>query len=42
MVRGYKVNVQYQAVAEGEQKARKQAISGVILNALKKLKGSRK
>jgi len=41
-VRGYKVKVDYQAVGEGEQKARKQAISQVILGALKKLKGSRK
>jgi hypothetical protein len=41
-VRGYKVKVQYQPVAEGEQKARKQAISGVILGALKKLKANRK
>jgi hypothetical protein len=37
-VRGYKVKVQYKKVAEGEQKARKQAISQVILGALKKLK----
>ncbi len=42
MVHGYKVKVQYQAVAEGEQKARKQAISDVIYGALKKLKGNRK
>jgi predicted lipid-binding transport protein (Tim44 family) len=42
MVRGYKVKVQYQPVAEGDQKARKQAISQVILEALKKLKGNRK
>jgi len=41
-VLGYKVKVDYQAVAEGEQKARKQAISQVILGALKKLKGDRK
>jgi hypothetical protein len=42
MVRGYKVKVQYQSVTEGDQKARKQAISKVILDALKKLKGNRK
>ena len=42
MVHGYKVKVQYQAVAEGDQKARKQAISKVILDALKKLKGNPK
>ncbi|MHB1957463.1 MAG: type IV secretory system conjugative DNA transfer family protein [Acidobacteriaceae bacterium] len=42
MVHGYKVKVDYQAVAEGEQKARKQAISQVIYEALKKLKGPRK
>ena len=41
-VLGYKVKVDYQPVAEGEQKARKQAISRVILGALKKLKGDRK
>jgi hypothetical protein len=41
-VLGYKVKVDYQPVAEGEQKARKQAISQVILGALKKLKGDRK
>jgi hypothetical protein len=41
-VRGYNVKVDYQAVAEGEQKARKQAISQVILGALKKLKSGRK
>jgi hypothetical protein len=41
-VRGYKVKVAYQAMAEGEQKARKQAISEVIYGALKKLKGIRK
>jgi hypothetical protein len=41
-VRGYKVKVDYQAVGEGEQKARKQAISQVILGALKKLKNPRK
>jgi hypothetical protein len=37
-VRGYTVKVDYQAVGEGDQKARKQAISQVILGALKKLK----
>jgi hypothetical protein len=42
VVRGYKVKVQYSPVAEGEQKARKQAISDVILGALKKLKRDRK
>jgi hypothetical protein len=42
MVHGYKVKVQYQQVAGAEQKARKQAISEVILKALKKLKGSGK
>ena len=41
-VRGYNVKVDYQAVAEGEQKVRKQAISQVILGALKKLKSGRK
>jgi hypothetical protein len=41
-VRGYNVKVDYQAVAEGEQKVRKQAISQVILGALKKLKNPRK
>jgi hypothetical protein len=37
-VRGYKVNVQYEQIPEGEQKSRKQAISKVIHEALKKLK----
>lgn len=37
-VRGYKVKVAYQQVPEGEQKSRKQAISKVIHEALKKLK----
>jgi hypothetical protein len=41
-VRGYTVKVDYQTVAEGEQKSRKQAISRVILEALKKLKKDRK
>jgi hypothetical protein len=41
-VRGYKVKVNYQKVDEGDQKARKQAISEVILGALKKLKSPRK
>jgi hypothetical protein len=41
-VRGYKVKVAYQAMPEGEQKVRKQAISEVIHGALKKLKGLRK
>jgi hypothetical protein len=41
-VRGYNVKVDYQAVTEGEQKTRKQAISQVILGALKKLKSGRK
>jgi len=41
-VQGYKVKVQYKKVAEGEQKARKQAISQVIYGALKKLKNDRK
>lgn len=41
-VQGYKVKVQYRKVAEGEQKARKQAISQVIYGALKKLKDDRK
>jgi hypothetical protein len=42
MVHGYKVKVQYRRVAEGDQKVRKQAISQVILGALKKLKDDRK
>lgn len=39
---GYKVKVQYKPVAEPEKKARKQAISQVILGALKRLKGEPK
>jgi len=42
MVQGYKVKVEYRKVAEGEQKARKQAISQVIYGALKRLKRDRK
>jgi hypothetical protein len=41
-VRGYKVKVQYHAVGDAEEKARKAAISEVILGALKKLKKPRK
>jgi len=41
-VRGYKVKVKYRAVGDAEEKARKQAISDVILGALKKLKTPRK
>lgn len=41
-VRGYKVKVQYRAVNDAEEKARKQAISGVIMGALKKLRNPRK
>lgn len=41
-VRGYKVKVQYRAVGDAEEKARKAAISEVILGALKKLKKPRK
>ncbi len=41
-VRGYKVKVQYRAVGDAEEKARKAAISDVILGALKKLKKPRK
>jgi hypothetical protein len=37
-VRGYKVKVQYRAMGDAEEKARKQAISEVIMGALKKLK----
>ena len=40
-VRGYKVKVQYRAAGDAEEKARKAAISEVILGALKKLKKSR-
>jgi hypothetical protein len=41
-VRGYKVKVQYQAVGEEEKKAKKQAISQVILKAVRRLKGDGK
>jgi hypothetical protein len=41
-VRGYKVKVQYQAVGEEEKKAKKQAISQVIMNAVRRLKGGDK
>jgi hypothetical protein len=39
-VRGYKVKVNYRPLAEGEKKTRKQAISQVILKALKRMKGA--
>lgn len=38
-VRGYKVNVQYRPLAEVEKTTRKQAISQVIFQAVKRLKG---
>jgi hypothetical protein len=41
-VRGYRVKVQYRTVGDAEEKARKQAISEVIMGALKKLKKPRK
>jgi hypothetical protein len=40
-VRGYRVKVQYRGLGEEEKKSRKQAISEVILKALKRLKGSK-
>jgi hypothetical protein len=41
-VRGYKVKVQYRPVGGAEKSARKQAISQVVLGALKRLKGGEK
>jgi hypothetical protein len=41
-VRGYKVKIQYRPVGEEEKKTRKQAISQIILGALKRLKGGEK
>jgi hypothetical protein len=41
-VHGYKVKVQYQPVGEEEKKAKKQAISQVILKAVRRLKGDRR
>jgi hypothetical protein len=38
-VKGYKVKVQYRAVSDKEKDTRRQAISQVILKALKRLKG---
>ena len=40
-VRGYKVKVHYKAVADQEKNARKQAISQVVLGALRRLKGGK-
>jgi hypothetical protein len=40
-VRGYKVNVQYRPLAEVEKTARKQAISQVIFQAVRRLKGKK-
>lgn len=37
-VRGYKVKVQYKPLAEGERETRRQAISSVIVRALRRLK----
>ena len=41
-VRGYKVKVKYKPLGEEEKKVRKQAISQVILQALRRMKGSNK
>jgi hypothetical protein len=41
-VRGYKVKVRYQPVGEMERETKKQAISQVILGALKRLRGHQK
>lgn len=38
-VRGYKVKVKFKAVSEEDQKSKKQAVSRVILDTLKRLKG---
>ncbi len=38
-VRGYEVKVQYKSVARDQQKAKKQAVGQVILQALKRLRG---
>lgn len=38
-VRGYKVKVQYRSVGEDEKEAKRQAISKVILGAVKRLRG---
>ena len=40
-VRGYKVKVKFQSVSEAEKKTRKQAISQTILQALRRMKGSK-
>lgn len=40
-VRGYKVNVQYRPLAEVEKTARKQAISQVIFQAVRRLRGKK-
>lgn len=37
-VKGYKVKVQYQLVEEGEKKAKREAITQVIVQALHRLK----
>ena len=41
-VRGYKVKVKYRPVGEDEKKSKRQAISQVIVQALKRFKGSDK
>jgi hypothetical protein len=38
-VKGYKVKVQYQPVDEAEQKAKREAVANVILQAMKRMKG---
>jgi hypothetical protein len=38
-VRGYRVRVRYRPVAEEEKKSKRQAISKVILGAVRRLRG---
>lgn len=38
-VKGYKVNVRYQPVADAEKKAKREAVGKVILQAMRRLKG---
>jgi len=37
-VRGYTVKVKYQALGEGQQQARKQAIADVIVKSMKRMR----
>ncbi len=41
-VKGYKVKVQFQPVAEEEKRTKREAVAGVIVQALRRLKKGKK